>query len=383
MRLFQQQTVYNTVDNTEQAPPPPPPFLTDEKEEESLCLLRESTTHLREGSQRLPTPDRVAIMELSSSFKKRRLGKQQQILSEITQRCREQEVTDLSSKISNKVNLKKTDHEGHDSPPFHRTTRRKRSKGSLSTGDLRDLEALEGKVNFEKTYKFFPARKIMRQPSRLQLFQTAVTKSGGGGGPTTTATASGGGLTLGGGSNTYRETTTASTGMPTTRININFLKGTRSNDPEYRAQILERQNINGTIQLQHYIEPKLDAMAPLLLPDVHAMDGGYQDRIDSYFSSSRLSLNQRSRSFYDTSSVSGRSFKSLHTGSRPAGSRHQLKSMRSERGPHDIPREVDDGVDGGLRLATRGTAITAGSREMPMSDLKSSASALRPESQRV
>ena len=90
MRLFQQQLVYSAFDNPTPAPPPPPPFLTDEEEEKSLSLLRESTTHLREGRQRLPTPDRVAIMELSSSFEKRRLGKQQQILSEITQRCREQ-----------------------------------------------------------------------------------------------------------------------------------------------------------------------------------------------------------------------------------------------------------------------------------------------------
>jgi hypothetical protein len=89
MRLFQQQLV--TVSNPAPTiPEVPPPYVTDEEEEKNLSLLRESTTFLREGKQRLPTPDRAAILELSSSFEKRRLGKQQQILCEMAQRCREQ-----------------------------------------------------------------------------------------------------------------------------------------------------------------------------------------------------------------------------------------------------------------------------------------------------
>ena len=204
---------------------------------------------------------------------------------------------------------------------------------------------------------------MRRQPSRLQLIRTNTTTRAVAGVAATTAGVSGsGGLT-------YRDAGTTATH----RTHIDFLKGMRSSDPESRAQILDRQTINGPIQLQHYIQPKLDAMAPLLLPDLHDMDGGFQDRIDSYFSSSRLPLNQRSRSFFDSSSVSGRSFRSLHTsGNRPTGSRHQLQSMRSDRGlQHVLPEVEDDAVDNG------------GGEGVPI-DLRSSASAaLRSESQRV
>ena len=222
----------------------------------------------------------------------------------------------------------------------------------------------------------------MRQPSRLQLIQTTTA-------PAAITTARSGG---GGGSYRYREVGSTAPGIK--RINIDFLKGMRSSDSEARAQILERQTINGSIQLQHYIQPKLDAMAPLMLPDVHGLDSGYQDRIDSYFSSSRLALQQRNKTFYDASSISGRSFRSLYTGSRPTGSRHQIKSMRSERGPHNLLQQINDDVGVGLGETEIAEGVDAGEGEggeggggnggeVPM-DLKSSSqSALRAESQKV
>ncbi|XP_076445671.1 uncharacterized protein LOC143283349 [Babylonia areolata] len=432
MRLFQQQTVHNSLvedpTTTTALPPapPPPPFLPDQEEERRLSLLRESTTHLREGRHRLPTPDRVAIMDLSSSFQKRRLGKQQQILSEITQRCREQEVTDLSSTISAKVQLKKTSEGAGEEGPAasmytssvstrmpHVKPARPQHKllhgASLSTGDLRDLDSVEKRVKSEKAYKFFPARKIMRrQPTRLQLITSTLLKPGTTGvapGTGTGAGGGGGGLSGRGGGSTYREPpTTVGTGS---RFSIDFLKGVRPTDPEARAEILERQTINGSIQLQHYLQPKLDAMAPLLLPDLYnSLDvgggggggggvgdggmgvvGGVHDRLDTYFTSSRLPLNQRSRSFFDTSSISGRSFRSMYTAGhhhhhRPTGSRHHLRSKRSERGAgvaHVLPvaaEDDDDNDDGGDNLGNGGVGV-------PM-DLKNSASAaFRPGSQRV
>ncbi|KAL8585861.1 hypothetical protein ACOMHN_056456 [Nucella lapillus] len=377
MRLFQQQTVYNPANNPSPSFPPPPPFLPDQEEERRLTLLRESTTHLREGRHRLPTPDRAAIMDLSSSFKKRRLGKQQQVLSEITQRCREQEVTDLSSQISAKVELRKMAGEGEEDPasvyasmariPHPMNSRPPRQiQGAFSTRDLRDLESVERRAKSEKGYKYFPARKIMRrQPTRLQLIASTILKPSTTN--TTTTTTSGGvGVGLGGlpGSSTfYRDhppgTSTTLGGY--NRLSLDFLKGVRHTDPDTRLPSLDRQTTSGSMQQwQHNLQPKMEGMTPLLLPSMEGGGGGgfgedeeeeegYHGRLDAYFSSCRLPLNQRSRSFFDTSSISGRSYRSLHTsGQRPTGSRHLLRSMRSERtGAHVLHEHQGDEGAGG------------------------------------
>ena len=63
-------------------------------------------------------------------------------------------MTDLSSKISAKVDLKKTAADSNDSLSFYASSKmpRRRSNGvfhdgSLSTGDLRELEAIEKRVS--------------------------------------------------------------------------------------------------------------------------------------------------------------------------------------------------------------------------------------------
>lgn len=87
MRLFQPQASHSNYGNL---PSLLPHFMKDQGEEGDLVLLRESTLLMRDRGKRLPTPKRAAVMGLLSSYDKRRLGKQQQVLSDISQRCREQ-----------------------------------------------------------------------------------------------------------------------------------------------------------------------------------------------------------------------------------------------------------------------------------------------------
>lgn len=87
MRHFQTYLLYDTEDCPA---PTPPPFMSGRDGWRSTCLLRETTSLLREGQKRVATPERLAVLQLASSWEKRRLGRQQQVLSDIARRCREQ-----------------------------------------------------------------------------------------------------------------------------------------------------------------------------------------------------------------------------------------------------------------------------------------------------
>ncbi|XP_005098510.1 uncharacterized protein LOC101864144 [Aplysia californica] len=293
MRLFLPQSVTSEEAVT-------PPFLSDREEDTRLALLRDSTMHVKEGNQRLPTPEKKAIMELSSSFEKRRLGKQQQILSEMTQRCREQEVTDLSSKITAKCDLKTHGRGLHlntarDNTFYSTTSTFKGSKHRLSDVQLEALDtgtlSPDGsrKVNAEKTYKFFPARHIMRQQTKTNFLTGSQAAKI---------------ATVNVPRNLRRSTEYYLDSHRSPRYN-SLAHGLDAGDSSRRFPPPIHQHP------AQVIAAKPETLAPLVLPRLGMVSMAYQDRIDSYISSSRLATVPRTKTILDTSSVSGRSYNSL------------------------------------------------------------------------
>ncbi|XP_046569489.1 uncharacterized protein LOC124277819 [Haliotis rubra] len=267
-----------------------PSFVRERSVNRSLTLLQ-MTQHVRDRHQRLATPDKAAVMDLSSSFEKRRLGKQQQILSDIAARCREQEINDLSSEIAEKMVLQ----EGAQEPEVSTYMTNYMAKKERTIEDLsgRDdiktprKEVRKGKSNLHRGYKSFPARKIIKHPRNE--FQKAS--------------------------------------LP--KVRIAYIKGMPRAVPNSRTRLVETQPINGPIQLEHYIQPKLDPLAPLIR-DTSSLDNEYQNRIDSYFSTARISLGARSKTMWETGSgLSGPSYMSH----KSAKHIKPVKSMISEFDP--------------------------------------------------
>ena len=207
-------------------------------------------------------------------------------------------------------------------------------------------------LQFEKGYKFFPARSIIRHPSRAQLFQPAVCKPGEGGG--------GGGTDHGDGST-----------RPCTQHAV-------STDDEVQPLTLDRQTTKGSIILPSSVQPSLGAVPPLLLASAgRGLDSRQQDRIGYCFSSSRLPLSQRSRTYFDSSRTSGRSFRNPPT-FRSTASRQQV---RSERGLHTMIQSILSDMSVKMHLHGKRRARSREIR-VPM-DLGSAASRLRSETQKV
>lgn len=62
----------------------PPPF-QDNRANKNYDLLQ-NTAYCRDGKQRVPTPERLAVLELAESLEKHKLRRQQQLLLDIAQR---------------------------------------------------------------------------------------------------------------------------------------------------------------------------------------------------------------------------------------------------------------------------------------------------------
>ena len=250
MRLFQSHVCIDDFG-------PPPPFLRDPTRDNIRHI-----TQFRDGKHRVATPEKVAIMSLSTSFEKRRLGKQQQILSEMSQRCREQEVAELSSKLSAKCNLE--DDRPRREMTFYTTNYMTKKFSGISTVE-EDENSAESSTSstpkplFEKTYKHFPARKIIKHNGKYD-FQKSSRNSP----------------------------------IKTPRIDpspIRALVTQAQSDPFPKSsRFVATQRINGPIQLDHYTAPR-DQMAPLVLPNI---DMSTQEKIEA-FTASRVHLGTRSK----------------------------------------------------------------------------------------
>ncbi|KAL4233596.1 hypothetical protein ACF0H5_008277 [Mactra antiquata] len=260
MRLFQAQNVYGDLSS----PPPPPHFSIDR---EATRIMPVYLNQYRDG-RRLPTPEKVAVMELSNSFERRRLGKHQRILSDISERCRAQEINDLSNKLSAKMNIMKLQKPTKDMTFYSTTFMGPQQRKSPDFGQAPDEEiAIEDEHSrplFEKNYKQFPARRIMRHHTKFDFLRqnTMISRSGAQG-----------------------------VQVPQSSVSDSRVLTLRSN-------LAHKQQINGPIQLEHYVSPRPD-LAPLVLPTLDRYNTGMQserlDRSDTCFYTSRLTLGQRTK----------------------------------------------------------------------------------------
>ncbi|XP_021344831.1 uncharacterized protein LOC110444797 [Mizuhopecten yessoensis] len=286
---------------------PRPPFLTDPTRD-NLKTMGYTSTY-RDHKLRLPTPEKVAIMELSNSFERRRLGKQQQMLTDMNQRCREQEVTDLSNKLTEKCCLLDSENRKAREVEFYRTnfmTRRQKTyhgfpdEESLDHSDSNSPSQSPGSRSphqvFDKGYKHFPARKVMKHQSRFDLGRTH-----------------------------YRhhvkhqpkvEKTPQHTAMPQYAEKL-----------FNRAKHLASQRINGQVQLDLYNSPRNDHFAPLILPNI---DSGSNSKLES-ITTARLNLGTRSRSTLTHGMDGSVGFPS---------NKSSFKSTRSTRAPKTLNGEV-------------------------------------------
>jgi hypothetical protein len=78
--------------------------LSDDQLTQGFSLLK-CNVKLKTGDQRIPTPDKDALLNLSNNSNKHQLKKHQQFLEDITRRCKEQEILDLSDGITKKCSI--------------------------------------------------------------------------------------------------------------------------------------------------------------------------------------------------------------------------------------------------------------------------------------
>ncbi|XP_060080239.1 uncharacterized protein LOC132559623 [Ylistrum balloti] len=286
---------------------PRPPFLTDPTRD-NLKTMGYGSTY-RDHKLRLPTPEKVAIMELSNSFERRRLGKQQQMLTDMNQRCREQEVADLSNKLTEKCSLLDAENRKAREAEFYRTNfmskRQKTYHGfpeeenpefSESNSPSQSPVMKSPRLVFDRSYKHFPARRVMKHQSRFDLGRTH-----------------------------YRHHV---------KHQQKVEKTTQATMPQYaerlynRAKYLASQRINGQVQLDHYNSPRNDHFAPLILPNI---DSGSNNKLDS-ITTARVNLGARSRSTL-THGMDGSVGGYL-------SNKSSFKSTRSTRAPKTLNGEI-------------------------------------------
>lgn len=254
--------------------------------------LLQHTAPIRDG-HRLPTPDRRAVIELCDSPEvKHQLRRQQQLLTDIAQRAREQEISALSGALSKKLTLDEFDRK-YERPRLEDGGLRKyttnSSVGSMSVSPSKGselkltlagigeedgedvtpaeaLQSIQARPEFARATTFFPKRKLRKQQK-----QSGKWKS-----------------------------------LP--RLQIAYSKGLMPSSTLVQHQhmiktnLIKSRNINGPIQLKHYIQPK-DPLAPLILPSIRNAYGGGDsdsggDTMDAFFQSSAIPMTARSKTVY-------------------------------------------------------------------------------------
>ncbi|XP_006819658.1 uncharacterized protein LOC102809096 [Saccoglossus kowalevskii] len=82
----------------------PLPTIVTSENDDRLSVIGSIADKSRSGS-RFSDEEKNVVFGLSGSFSRRRLGKQQQVLQDIAKRCREQEIADMSSRMTTSLNL--------------------------------------------------------------------------------------------------------------------------------------------------------------------------------------------------------------------------------------------------------------------------------------
>ncbi|CAH1799372.1 unnamed protein product [Owenia fusiformis] len=253
---------------------PKPRVYDPENPPDDFELVHNATHYNQRGmiTERLPTPEKHAIMELSESFTKRRLGAQQKMLTSMAQRCREQEIKDLSGSITRR-------YEPHSVPriekntAFYSTTHtiQKHRLDSDSESEKAESPNATPRPNFEKSKTFFPTRTVYKAPKTKPEPENSLPS---------------------------RRSNLRSYSFIPQSSRIKFSKGVRPVDVYGRKQLISSQRINGPIQLDHYTQPKADQLAPLVLPSIAKQRPTRSSRqkgsrVDTYITSQKITLGDK------------------------------------------------------------------------------------------
>ncbi|XP_078000363.1 uncharacterized protein LOC144452987 [Glandiceps talaboti] len=208
-------------------------------QDDRASLIDSLVDKSRAGS-RISEREKTAVFSLSERFDKRRLGKQQQVLHDLTERCREQEVADMSKSLTSGISL------ATHSP---RNNFRREVSMYLTNTLLRDKEKTPRLGNQPGGYTPKHSNKelklgLKRSSTGVMNFRPSnVIRMPTGPGPINTM-------------------------FPkVTRVNYSGLSPTQLYN---KTKWLHSQKINGPIQLEHYIHGRQAPCAPLMLPTLQS-----------------------------------------------------------------------------------------------------------------
>lgn len=237
-----QTTVYFDENDT------PPSFL-DKEAIKGYTLIQATKKLYRNGMERVPTPEKTAILELSKSFEKKRLGKQQQILCDMAQRCREQEISDLSRGMTSQCSTISRNSNECVKYSTNYVPKRKTFMSRVSDSSL--LSSYGGfaiPTVPENADTFFPQRRIIRKYKGFNEF----------------------------GSNSK-----------VSKMTLGYFEDEHSrevNEIEFNEEIPKDSHQQEQKAKHHF--------APLLLPDIR-IKRKQTNELDSYFSTSKLKMTHR------------------------------------------------------------------------------------------
>ena len=145
------------------------PMFRDPDLERDYQLLA-GAAYAKDGKKRLPTPDKDKIIALSCSYGKKRLGRQQPLLQHIAHRCREQEVTELSGCSVRKCKLERL--ERSELSSYGTNSMKSRNLHGTTDGTTGGSE--QGRPLFERSYTFFPHRRVLKSPDKQFGIQNGI-----------------------------------------------------------------------------------------------------------------------------------------------------------------------------------------------------------------
>ncbi|XP_064618007.1 uncharacterized protein LOC135482098 [Liolophura sinensis] len=158
-----------------------PPTSPRNDSDRKKCNLIHDVNEIRARNRRLPTPEKAAILELSDSFEKRRLGKHQQMLHDISQRCREQEVADLSKNLSIKCQQKQQKPLRNNISFYNTASMTPRMSSSTKpkavTNQIDIQNHMSIRPSYDKATSHFPARKIIKNQKKNEVSSTMSSAS--------------------------------------------------------------------------------------------------------------------------------------------------------------------------------------------------------------
>ena len=197
---------------------------------QNVNLLGDILTCRERREGRIKSSDRHAIKMLSDDSVKPILGRYRSRLSDITHKCREQDVRDLSIVMSRKALIEGPGHGDREYNFF--ITNRAQRKRQLSSSDHTIYSAHQLRQYYSPEVDngtSFPAGRILKTPSKSGIDLNVKTPR-----------------------------------LP--NINIEYCKGVHTLSTRSQSNLFSTKKLNGSIQKDLYTQHRLDQLAPLLLP---------------------------------------------------------------------------------------------------------------------